>query len=162
MDRQPPSAVTSPLKLCLAANGGWLSGKLEIIGSLISRFSSLVRTEGRAQYSDPVFDKVAKLVPLDARVAITGLWIGAAVVTDNPIAGVAANPISWRRLDNGDEKRFAAKLAFFDTQISFKLGFFADWTDFWHGISLSESEGAVLGRPLPDGLVVEFTDWPCW
>jgi hypothetical protein len=56
----------------------------------------------------------------------------AAVVAHNPIAGVAANPISWRRLDNRDKKCFAGKAAFFDSQITFKLGFFADWTDFRH------------------------------
>jgi hypothetical protein len=80
-----------------------------------------------------------KLVLLDATVAITGLWIGAAVVAHNPIAGVAADPIARRGLDDGDENRLAGKLAFFDSQIPFKLGFFADWTDFWHGISLSEN-----------------------
>jgi hypothetical protein len=58
-----------------------------------------------------------------------------AIVADDPIAGVAANPIARRGLNDSDEKRLAGKFAFFDSQIALKLGFFADRANFWHNIS---------------------------
>jgi hypothetical protein len=117
------------------------------------------------QSSSPLLDvpdQIVKLVLLDTLVAVTRLRMGAAVVTNDSIAGVAANPISWRGLNDRYKKGFAGKVTFFDSQITFKFSFFTDRTDFRHFVFFLKVKGATLGRPLPDGLLAGFTDWPCW
>ncbi|HZT36095.1 MAG TPA: hypothetical protein VFA15_09250, partial [Nitrososphaera sp.] len=94
---------------------------------------------------------VVKLVLLNTAIAIARLRMGAAVVADDSVAAVAANPVSWCGLDDGNEKRAILKLTISNSQITFKLGFFADWTDFRHFISFLKAEGEALVRPLPDG-----------
>jgi hypothetical protein len=92
-----------------------------------------------------------KLILLNAAIAVARLRMGAAVVTDDPVAAVAANPISWCGLDEGNEKRAILKFTIGNSQITFEFGFFADWTDFRHFISFLNAAGAARSRPLPDG-----------
>jgi hypothetical protein len=73
--------------------------------------------------------------------------MAAAVMTDDPVAAVAANPISWCGLYDSNEKRAILKFTISYSQITFKLSFFADWTDFWHGFSFLNAEGAALAAP---------------
>jgi len=92
-------------------------------------------------------DQIVKVVSLDTGIAVAGFWVGATTVADNLIAGIALQPISWRGLDDSNEKCTVIKLTIGDSQIAFKFGFFADRTDFWHGISFLKVKGQRQAAP---------------
>jgi hypothetical protein len=80
-----------------------------------------------------------------ALVAITGFWVSTATVADDSIAGVALQPISWRSLNDSDEKRPILKRTIGDSQVAFKHRFFADWAYFRHFVSFLKDAGESHG-----------------
>jgi hypothetical protein len=81
-----------------------------------------------------------KLVLLDATIAVARLRMGATVVANNSITGVAADPISRRSLHDSDKECAIIKPAVFDSQITFEFGFLADWTNLWHDFSFLKGQ----------------------
>jgi hypothetical protein len=91
------------------------------------------------------FDQIVEVVGRYAFIAIARFWVSAAVVADDSIAGVALQPISRRGLNNSNEKRTVIKLTISDSQVSFKLSFFADWAYFRHFVSFLKNAGEPRG-----------------
>jgi hypothetical protein len=64
-----------------------------------------------------------------------------ATVADNLIAGVALQPISWRGLNDSDEKRTIVKLTIGNFQVALKYCFFTDRAYFRHFCSFPKRKG---------------------